>query len=162
MSIFASLDFAEGSWSFFSEPEFPNPTIEIGFYENGGPVEKFYDLFFGFDVFVNDKKKYSFFYPPSGVTYISTDQIYLVFEQIVAAADSVVVLNVWAENNNYRYEGQETFVVPRPEQPYPSWEWNGSEWVAPVSRPTGYYYSWNEETLEWQYFGPPKPLIVEI
>ena len=35
-------------------------------------------------------------------------------------------------------------------QPFPSWSWNGSSWEAPVPRPLGGFWIWNEETQQWQ------------
>ena len=36
----------------------------------------------------------------------------------------------------------------RPPSPYPSWTWDGSEWVAPVPKPDG-DYSWDEDAQAW-------------
>ena len=37
----------------------------------------------------------------------------------------------------------------RPPSPYPSWSWDGGEWVAPVPKPDG-DYSWDEGAQEWK------------
>ena len=36
--------------------------------------------------------------------------------------------------------------------PYPSWSWNGNEYVAPYPQPEkeGFWYHWDEETLSWK------------
>lgn len=36
-----------------------------------------------------------------------------------------------------------------PPRPYPSWSWDGDDWVAPVPKPTPGEWTWNEETQEW-------------
>lgn len=37
-----------------------------------------------------------------------------------------------------------------PEKPFPSWIYDGIEWVAPVEHPSdNKIYAWNEETLSW-------------
>jgi hypothetical protein len=36
----------------------------------------------------------------------------------------------------------------RPPSPYPSWVWDGSEWVAPVPMPEG-PHSWDEDAGAW-------------
>lgn len=37
----------------------------------------------------------------------------------------------------------------RSEQPYPSWSWNGNEWVAPLPQPDNGLYSWDEDSQSW-------------
>lgn len=150
MSVLASLDIAKGSWNFVCNPESLRPTIEIGFCEGDGPVKMFDNLSFGFDVFVDDEKECGFSYPPSGITYIATDQTYLVFEQIAVASDDEVVLKVWAENGGIRFEGETSFEIPRPEKPFPSWSWDGVFWQPPTPYPSdGKRYRWDEESGSW-------------
>ena len=39
----------------------------------------------------------------------------------------------------------------RPPSPYPSWVWDGSEWVAPVPMPDdGGAYLWDEDAQDWK------------
>lgn len=43
----------------------------------------------------------------------------------------------------------------RPLSPFPSWSWDGSEWVAPVPMPDdGGAYSWDEDAQEWKPVAP--------
>ena len=37
----------------------------------------------------------------------------------------------------------------RPPSPYPSWSWDGGEWVAPVPKPDG-DFAWDEDAQEWK------------
>lgn len=37
----------------------------------------------------------------------------------------------------------------RPPQPYPSWVWTGTEWAAPVDKPPGSPWEWDETAGEW-------------
>ena len=37
----------------------------------------------------------------------------------------------------------------RPLAPYPSWTWDGGEWVAPVPKPDGDYW-WDEGAQDWK------------
>lgn len=37
----------------------------------------------------------------------------------------------------------------RPPQPYPSWTWDDTQWVAPVPMPSEGLYTWDEATLSW-------------
>ena len=40
----------------------------------------------------------------------------------------------------------------RPPQPYPSWSWDGSTWVAPIPYPEdGQPYYWDEESQSWVF-----------
>lgn len=42
----------------------------------------------------------------------------------------------------------ETDGLRRP-SPYPSWTWDGSDWVAPVAQPEGPHF-WDEGSLSWK------------
>ena len=46
----------------------------------------------------------------------------------------------------WTYDEQDGF---RPSQPYPSWAWGGSEWVAPVAYPDEGYWKWDEDAGAW-------------
>lgn len=150
MSVLATLDFSDGIWNFDVQPETPWPDLQIGFKYNGGQVARFDNLSFGFDVVVNNFSVLTKEYPPQGLEYVATDQTYLTNDRVNLAADDEVVLAVWAENGGQRYEGQTTFSVPRPEQPYPSWAWDGTNWQPPVPHPDGDgRYEWDEEEQAW-------------
>lgn len=47
----------------------------------------------------------------------------------------------------------------RSPSPYPSWSWNGTEWVAPQEKPNveGKFFVWNEELLSWEEEYIPQP-----
>jgi hypothetical protein len=150
MSVLATLDLGTGSWAFVVAPETPSPDLEIGFKRDGGPVEQFDRLAFGFTVVANGLPVLTKAYPPQGVKYVATDQTYLTNDRVHLASDDEVVLAVWAENGGERYEDQTMFVVPRPEKPYPSWQWEDGTWVAPVPYPEGEgFYTWDEDSQEW-------------
>ena len=155
MSVLATLDFANGDWTFKVEPETPSPDFEIGFKNNGGPVERFSELSFGFAVAANGVTVTEKSYPPENVKYVASDQTYLTNDRIHLNADNEVVFSVWAKNGGQRYEGQTTFTVPRPAQPYSSWVWNGLNWEAPVSYPEdGGQYEWDESAQNWATVDP--------
>jgi hypothetical protein len=47
----------------------------------------------------------------------------------------------------YSYdENEDIFIVPKP---YPSWTRLGSYWNAPIEKPQGFNWSWDESTLSW-------------
>lgn len=155
MAILAILDLGSEAWAFDVTPENSSPDFEIGFKENGGPVAKFSELNFGLSVFANGFLVFAKDYPPQGVVYVATDQPYLTNDRVNLAADDEVVFNVWAENGGRRYEGQTTFTVPRPEQPFSSWTWNDGAWTPPVSYPDGdFFYTWDENEQAWVTFSP--------
>ena len=85
----------------------------------------------------------------------------------VAFLESLFGPGVWKQtsyNNNFRgnYAGlsmtydteNDIFIRPKP---FPSWVLNKqtASWNAPVSKPDGKSYTWNEETLSWDYVPPP-------
>lgn len=150
MSVLATLDLISGDWTFNVAPETPSPDLEIGFKEGNGPVAQFNRLSFGFTVVANGLLVLANTYPPEGVEYSATDQAYITNDRVDLAADDEVVLAVWAENGGQRHEGQTTFAVPRPEQPYPSWTWQDGAWAPPAPYPVGDgFYTWDEGAQEW-------------
>ena len=151
MSVLATLDFGTGVWSFNVAPESPSPDLEIGFCHDNGPVTEFESLSFGLAVIANELLVLTKTYPPEGVRYVATDQTYLTNDRVDLWFDDEVVFTVWAENGGERYEGQTTFIVPRPEHPYPSWTWDSeSGWWPPVPDPEdGGSYVWDEPSESW-------------
>ena len=52
---------------------------------------------------------------------------------------------IWNEEEEGRYQAR-----GKPSQPYPSWTYEGIEWVAPVAKPDdGKDYTWDEENQQW-------------
>lgn len=153
MSILAKLNLADGQWTTNVQPESPSPDVEIGFHHNGSRAE-FDNLAFGFTVTVDGDEKYVASYPPAGAKYISSDQRYISNDRVTLLYDDEATLSIWAENAGQRYEHSVDFVVPRPEQPYPSWVWNGEWWDPPVPYPDEGFYVWDEEAQEWAAADP--------
>lgn len=89
--------------------------------------------------------------PPAGVRYKQTDQDVLATGRVRWKPDQSIAVDAWCKTAS----GQEltstaTFNAPRPAQPYPSWTWNGTAWVAPVPYPDdGKEYVWDEDSQEW-------------
>lgn len=91
-------------------------------------------------------------WPEPGVKYIQTDQDDMGGDRVFWAPDEKLTLTLWFENFGRRLEGSDTFTVPRPPKPYPSWSWNAEklQWQAPVPYPEdGGFYVWDEEKQEW-------------
>jgi hypothetical protein len=155
MSVLAKLHLGTGDWVWSVSPESSSPDIEIGFTDYSTPVV-FSDLSFGLRVTANGEEVFQASYPPSGVKYVSTDQQYISNDRILINADELITVFVWAKNAGVVYEGSESFVAPRPPQPYPSWEWNGQYWDAPVPYPNDgedeNEYVWDEDAQSWVVF----------
>jgi hypothetical protein len=89
--------------------------------------------------------------PPAGVRYTRTDQDIIATGRVVWAPDQQIAVNAWCKTAG----GQEltataNFTAPRPAQPYPSWTWDGTSWVAPAPYPDdGQEYVWDEANQEW-------------
>jgi len=89
--------------------------------------------------------------PPAGVRYKQTDQDVLATGRVRWNPDQSIAVDAWCKTAS----GQEltataTFTAPRPAQPYPSWTWGGTSWVAPVPYPNdGQEYVWDEGTQDW-------------
>ena len=152
MSVLAQLHFGTGDWVWNVAPESPAPDIEVGFTDSELPVN-FDNLTFGLKVVANGEEVLEASYPPPGVKYVATDQEYISNDRVQLKADDLVTVSVWAVNGGTLYQGSEGFVIPRPEQPYPSWTWNGDAWEAPVPYPTDgdddVFYVWDEDAGDW-------------
>lgn len=150
MSVLCELDLNAGNWGFFLEPESPSFGVEIGFKENGGPVKKFDSLSFGFSVFLEEELFFEATYPPKGVEYVATDQIYATNDNIDFLAEGQVRLFVWAENGGTRFEGETFFDVPKPPKPCQEWVWDNGVWVPPFPPPDdGQKYYWDCDKKDW-------------
>jgi hypothetical protein len=164
MSVLIQLDLSKGEW--FLKTEEPEPffsSLEIGFTADSLPVV-FDNLSFGFSWGANGKASKKYSYPENNIKYISTDQDYMVSQTIKGNPDDVIMVDVWAKNAGMDYSGSFSFIVPRPESPYPSWIWLESDfsWIAPVQypkepSPTGNGYEWDENTSSWV----PRPAEVD-
>jgi hypothetical protein len=89
-------------------------------------------------------------YPPAGVSYVSTDQDFLLSEPLNLIPDKEYELYLWMEHDGVSAETTEVFTSPKPPQPFPSWTWENDMWNPPVERPdNAIAYSWDEDTLAW-------------
>lgn len=155
MSILSTFDFKSNKWVHSVQPEFNSFEYEIGFRYSEGPVVSFDNLKFGFDVSQNGETYLSLSFPPEGVSYIATDQIYLFDQRLTLEPESNATIFVWAENSGIRHESSFVFVVPLPQQPFPSWTWDDGKWAAPVPHPDDDgFYVWNEDEQTWATVDP--------
>jgi hypothetical protein len=144
--ISATCDFSSG-WSFVGDS-----STDFGFSFVQGADERMYpdNLSFGYTVTVNGDEAESLSWPPSNIVIRELSRNRVFFYRVDAKPDDEVVLSVWASNAGGMITGETEFVIPRPEQPYPSWVWNGEGWEAPVEYPDdGESYIWDEESQSW-------------
>jgi hypothetical protein len=82
-----------------------------------------------------------------GITYLSTDQFFLLCERVFWKADDEIVFVIKVNDITKEFN----LTVPRPEQPFKSWTWEDGSWNPPVPYPKdGKYYIWNEDKLNWE------------
>lgn len=140
-------------WKFVEFGE-SDHSISINFrFINDTPTIVFNDFSFGFTLTQNDTLLYSRSYPKEGTKYISTDQSYLESIIIDLIPDTKYALDVWSKENDIKSTGTYVFSTGIPQSPYPSWTWNGTQWVPPKPYPIaveGEVYSWNEDKLNWE------------
>ena len=148
--IIATDHFETQNWEVTFEDLVPNyADLFIGF-TDGAPVVEFKDLKFKYELKQDSNiKKYGVF-PPPGVKYVRTDQPYIVVERLNLVLETDYELYLWAENGGESFEITVSFTTPRPEQPYPSWTWDGKKWNPPVPYPDdNKFYTWDEDALDW-------------
>lgn len=117
MSVLAVLDLSDKSWSFDVDPESPSPDVQIGFTYARGPVEKFDNLSFGFDLSVEGEVVLARSYPEGDAVYQATDQTYLSTDRAFLSVEDEVVFSVWAVNDGISVAGELVFTVPVPPEP---------------------------------------------
>jgi len=150
MSILAQFNLDTKSCTFEVNCESQSPEIQIGFVSNLMPV-KFKDLKFGFTACKGDQIVCEHSFPTEGISYVETDQKYLIAKQIDVSYKDRINLSVWAENNGIQYQGSTEFHVPEPKKPFNSWLWKNNRWVAPAAYPDddSVFYTWDENIRRW-------------
>tara|TARA_B100001287_G_C22631760_1_gene505537 strand:+ start:572 stop:1120 length:549 start_codon:yes stop_codon:yes gene_type:complete len=84
----------------------------------------------------------------------STSEIILIQDAIMEIADDFKV-SFWVKENGGESDTSTDTTIPLPEQPYPSWRWDGIMWYAPGEFPMPpededpTVYSWSEEKQSW-------------
>lgn len=148
--LIATNNFNTGKWLLQVESlSAYHVDLHIGFVNQVNIVE-FKDLKFGYELRQDENIKQYGVYPPAGVRYVKSDQPHLTIERLHLQTEQTYTLFLWAENDGQRFEKEFEFTAPRPEQPYPSWTWNGERWNAPVPYPDdGNYYQWDEDNIQW-------------
>lgn len=88
--------------------------------------------------------------PPPGVHYRRTDQDVIATGRVHWQPDQQIEVTSWCKaGNDQEVTAEAAFTAPRPAQTYPSWDWNGCTWVAPVPRPDDEGWEWNEAAGAW-------------
>jgi hypothetical protein len=109
-----------------------------------GVVFKFgYSLKFANEVVIQQN------FPSTGVVYESLSRYPVEIIKVELLPDRNYTLEIYAILNNERFETTSTFLTGLPDKPYPSWSWNGTEWVAPIAKPLEHAYEWDEGNQLW-------------
>lgn len=88
-------------------------------------------------------------YPPTGVKYELVSRDPICRSKVNLLPDHNYTFEVYADINDVRIEKIITFLTEKPPQPFPSWTWNGLEWVAPIQMPSQFAWEWNESDQMW-------------
>jgi hypothetical protein len=117
---------------------------------NIGEFFDFQTLNFGYNLTKSGQLVNQNSWPPNGVIYFKTDQETLATERINWEPDSELLFDFWMQTSGKRYEFSFPFIVPKPDQTFPSWIWNNNIWESPVQYPEdGNLYNWNEDSKNW-------------
>ena len=148
--IIATDHFETQNWEVSFEDLAPTyADLFIGFTDDA-PVVEFKDLKFKYELKRDGNIKQYGVFPPANTRYVRSDQPYIVVERLNLKTETEYELYLWAENGGEAFETTVSFTTPRPEQPYPSWDWDGEKWNPPVPYPDDdKYYTWDEETQSW-------------
>ena len=132
-------------------------TISIGFVREGMNEINFNKLSFGIKITNKEsgdlllKRRY-----PIGKKEYKTNggnQILENYDFMVDVFDDYVFEFTSSESSIDTLH-REDVTVPMPQQPYPSWMWNGMEWFAPIPLPDNYYADDRvQDGVEWDEAG---------
>lgn len=145
--IVARFDLGDG-WTFSGDA---STTFAVCFAD--GDADRLYPnaLQFGWTLIVNGEQTDDHEWPPANVVVREITPQRMFEFRTDAKADDEILLRVWASESGQRVEGETTFVVPRPEQPFASWTWQDGAWTPPQPYPSdGELYGWDEETASWK------------
>jgi hypothetical protein len=86
--------------------------ISVGFTAAGTQPVMFEDLRFGWTLTVNGEPLEPASFPPAGVTYVMTDQPYVVVKRTICEPGDSCLLEVWAHETGVDTTHTVTFTVP--------------------------------------------------
>ena len=115
------------------------------------------DFKFGFNLSSANEIVIQENYPPTGVRYELIGRGPIGNSRINFLPERNYTFEVYADISGIRIEKTLTFYSDRPSQPFPSWTWNGSEWIAPIEKPLDqlHIYAWNEDDQAWIRISSP-------
>jgi hypothetical protein len=121
-------------------------------FKGNAPVIDFVDLKFKYIIKHNSEIKQSGEFPIGDIQYIRSEGEYLETLFIPLVMETEYELYLWSENNGQICEKTISFTTPKPEQPFPSWSWDGESWIAPIPMPgDNRPYDWDEENKKWYF-----------
>ena len=110
--IYAVDDLETGTWILkINQLRSTFADLHIGF-TKGPPIVSFKDLKFGYELREGGDIISYKSWPPSGVKYKRSDQVYLVNTRLIFESGTNYVLHLWAENENKRIEKDFQLTIP--------------------------------------------------
>jgi hypothetical protein len=161
-TIQAKNNLADNTWSILYVDEDPS-TMRIFFgFDNGqdnNSIIRFTNLSFGFDLIENGEVVYSEEYPLPGFRYVETDQEFIEVSTIYTKPSKQYIIKFWSYENGEVSELNYKLKTPSQKESYPSWEFDGEVWRAPIPYPDDENtYIWNEGDRRWDIFDPEGPV----
>ena len=137
--------------------------IKIGFNRDGQTALEFNDLSFGYKLFrttdpAREDLLRSLVLPGKGTgrPKIATSTEEIIFqENLVIDMMDDYEIEFYVEESGVKSKHKYEFEIPMPEQPYPSWRWDGIQWYPPGNFPMPpedddpMSYEWSEAEQGW-------------
>lgn len=138
----------------FEHVPYFEPMISLGFRNDGKLPVEFTNLFGGVSIFDDKEKIFSYSFPEENIVYLSTDQDYVWFFDLMGLVvpDKEYILEVYVENADHEEYLVHAFSVDRPPKVHASWTWDSNifKWISPIPYPQdGKEYIWNDDTETW-------------
>lgn len=159
-TIQAKNNLADNTWSILFVDEDPSTMrIFFGFTDGENQIIRFNNLSFGFDLIEDDEVVYSEEYPIPGFRYVETDQEFIEVSTIYTKPNKKYIIKFWSYENSEMSELEYELRTPIQKESYPSWEFDGEVWRAPVPYPDDdKTYIWNEGDKRWDLYDPEGPV----
>jgi hypothetical protein len=152
-SIIATNDLINKKWN-MSVVDLGSVYAELQFrFTKQTQTVVFNNLSFGYELFDENNQRVDFQkFPRPGLTYESTDQLFIELVSLHLKAFHSYTLNIWSHEEGVQMDVSFKFKTSQPQQPFPSWKWKDQAWFAPVARPAfkeGEIYTWDESQQIW-------------
>ena len=159
--IVATCNLVNREWKIISNPAATRDLqIKIGFNRDGETELEFDNLTFGYTLWRDtdpskDDLLRSLSLPRKGTQIATSVEEIVYVENIVVDMNDDYKIEFWVDESGVTTKHKTEFTIPIPDQPFPSWRWDGIQWYPPGEFPMPpegddpTAYEWSEVEQGW-------------